>query len=230
MSSGRRKCVIFAIAAIAGLGVMRAATAGAAPILIEDGQSQTLPGGWNVGTQAGISLVITSASSTQIDIEKAANFTLPGGLFVTFTYDGAGTSPATTVDFTSEMIANNTGQSWSTFDFKLSNGATFPSVSQIFNPPGPTNGLFREVTLPSKQDASYFNGVQNTDEASSWSGPPSLEIDVAAGTDYFTLEELPNSGGSGSVVPMPAAVWQSLAGLAGLALFGIARKLKHRSA
>jgi hypothetical protein len=74
-----------------------------------------------------------------------------------------------------------------------------------------------------------------------------LFIDAPVGADFVLKEISSIGGGSGgngggggsngggggsgsSAVPMPAAVWQSLAGLAGLALYGIARKLKHRPA
>jgi hypothetical protein len=160
--------------------------------------------------------------------------------------------PATVIDFTDEQIQNNTGSAFNGFQFILMNAgsanALFPSVSDAFGPPAGTGYSFSTVQLNAAGDILSYGGTQNAGTTSTWgTGTPgtpgvgnpddNLFIDAPAGA-AFSLKELSESGSSGSTgggsgssaVPMPAAAWQSLAGLAGLALYGIARKLKHRPA
>lgn len=232
MSSRCRKVAIAACAAIASLGALRVSLG--APILIEDNESAMVDG-WNISAPAGVALTVTT-NDGQIDVEKVANFTVPNqGLLVGFQYVGGNSSPATVVDFADEMIANSTGQPFSGFDFILMNpnglpGATFPSVSNVFAPPTGTGYNYTSVNLDSTGQILSYSGVQGTGTTSSWgSANPgdNLLIDVASGTDDFALKEL-SEAGSGSVVPVPAAAWQSLAGLGGLALIGLGRRLKQR--
>ena len=57
-----------------------------------------------------------------------------------------------------------------------------------------------------------------------------LLIDAPAGSDFSFKELSVPGGGGGGTVPVPAAAWQSLASLAGLALIGIGRWTKRRFA
>jgi len=148
------------------------------------------------------------------------------------------------IDFTDEQIQNNTGSAFNGFQFILMNAgsanALFPSVSDAFGPPAGTGYNFSTVVLNAAGDILSYTGTQNAGTTSTWgTGTPgtpgvgnpddNLFIDAPAGA-AFSLKELSSSGSSSSAVPMPTAAWQSLAGLAGLALFGIGRKLKHRTA
>ena len=222
MRNGCRRVAIAACAALAGLGVCHMASA---VTLIQNNQSAVVDG-WSITAPTGVSLTVTT-NDGQIDIEKVANFTVPNqGFLVGFNYVGGGSSPATTVDFTDELIANNTGQSFSGFDFLLMEpGATFPSVSNVFAPPIGTGYNYTSVKLDSTGQILSYTGVQDSGATSSWGSAASgdnLLIDAASGTDFFALKELSQSGGGGggsSAVPMPTAAWQSLAGLAGLAFW-----------
>jgi len=239
MRSGCKKmALIAACAALAGLGALR--TWSAATITIDGGTSQVVDG-WNITPQAGVTLFVTpSSGDVPLAIEKAAFFTAPNqGLLISF-QPVAGSTPASVIDFDSETIQNSSGGSWSGFQFLLSSGATFPSVSETFVPP---SGFFTTVNLNSAGDTlSYAGGSQATGTTSLWgsgivdyntsgsaidSSPDNLIIDASGGG--FDLKEIPGGGG-GSVVPLPTAAWQSFAGLAGLALFGIGRKLTKRTA
>jgi hypothetical protein len=238
MRSGFKKVALFAAcAALSGLGVLRASSA--ATIVIDGGTSAVVDG-WNITPQTGVTLFVTpSSSNTPLAIEKAAFFTAPNqGLLISFQPESEST-PASVIDLDSETIQNSSGTSWSGFQFLLSSGATFPSVSSTFVPP---SGFFTTVNLNSAGNTlTYAGGSQASGTTSSWgsgivdydntgspidSSPDNLIIDASGGG--FDLKEIASPGG-GSVVPLPSAAWQSMAGLAGLALFGVARKLTKRS-
>jgi len=240
MRNGCRKSVIAVCAAVAALGVCRAASA---TTVIENGQSAVVDG-WNITAPGGVSLTVTS-SGNQIDIEKLANFTgVNQGLQVSFQpVDDS----ASVIDFTDEQIQNNTGSAFNGFQFILMNAgsanAVFPSVSDTFSPPAGTGYSYSTVKLNAAGDILSYAGTQNAGSTSTWgTGTPgtpgvgnpndNLFIDAPAGA-VFSLKELSSGSGGGSsssAVPLPAAAWQSLAGLAGLALYGVGRKLKHHTA
>jgi len=189
------------------------------------------PGGrggwWNITAPSGVSLTVTS-SGNQIDIEKLANFTgVNQGLQVSFQPIA---DAATVIDFTDEQIQNNTGSAFNGFQFILMNAgsasAAFPSVSDTFGPPAGTGYSYSSVKLNAAGDILSYTGTQNAGSTSTWgTGTPgtpgvgnpndNLFIDAPAGA-VFSLKELSSGSGGGggtSAVPMPAAAWQSLAGL-----------------
>jgi len=238
MRSGCRKSVIAAIAAIAGLGVCRAASAiPTLPIVISGGTSLEWDG-WNISAPTGTTVTILSESNEggQLNIEKDASFTAAGQVVpVSFQHVSSG---ASVIDVVDESIFNDSSSQFTGFQFLLT-GGTFSSVSDAFGPPAGTGYSFSKVQLNAAGDILSYTGTQNATTTSMWgtgiAGSPgvgnpddNLFIDAPAGAD-FVLKEI-SSGSGGSAVPMPAAVWQSLAGLAGLALFGIGRKLKNRTA
>jgi hypothetical protein len=194
--------------------------------------------GWNITAPDGVSLTVTSKGS-EIFIEKAANFTEPDeGFQVAFQPVADATKVASSVDFTDETIQNNTGASFKGFQFILMNvgttDATFSGVSNVFAPPAGTGYDYTSVSLNAKHDILTYTGKQATGSTSYWGSAAegdNLLIDTPVGAD-FSLKELSESGGSsgggGSAVPMPAAIWQSFASLGALGLFSLARWTKRR--
>src|SRR5579863_6078117 len=130
MKSSCKKALVVAGAALASLGALRMSSA---TTVIENNESAVVDG-WNITAPMGVSLTVTSSGS-EITIEKAASFTVPGqGLQVAF--QPAGTGGATQIDFADETIQNNTGAAFSGFQFILMNigspNATFDGVGNVF--------------------------------------------------------------------------------------------------
>jgi hypothetical protein len=219
-----RKVAIAVGAMAAGFGSLRGASA--APVLIENDESAIVDG-WNITAPAGVALTVTTSGNT-IDIEKAANFTGPyESLQVAFQPVAGASGPATSIDFTNETILDNTGSPFNGFSFLLLNiggvNATF-SGDIFVNAIGPTPG-----SLDGALDSLAYVGTQADGATSSWGDTTKtddLYISAPAGS-AFTLDEVPSLGGG--VVPIPAAAWQSLVGLAGLGVVGtVRRRLKLR--
>jgi hypothetical protein len=243
MRSRCRKVATVAGAALVGLGALWASSASAIEVI--QNTSPVSIDGWNIswGTGVGLTVVQDAANSDQVDVEKTATFTAPNqGYQITFSpisgYDG---TAATSFVIPDETIVNNTASSFNGFSFILMNTtstlATFDSVARTFIPPtGPGYNYSSETLGPgSLQPFTIltYTGTQGSGVTSFWgNGDPSstgdnLLIDAPAGSD-FALKELSSSSSGGNVVPMPAAAWQSLAGLAGLGLIGLGRRLKQR--
>jgi hypothetical protein len=199
--------------------------------------------GWDISWSTGVGLAINqdSADGNQVDLEKTATFTAPNqGYQINFApiagYTG---TVATEFVIPDETIVNNTGSSFNGFSFVLLNTtstlATFDSVGRTFIPPTGPGYDYSTVSLNPGNTVLAYTGTQGNGVTSFWgNGDPSasgdnLLIDAPAGSD-FSFKELSSSGpgGPGNVVPLPAAAWQSLAGLGGLALIGLGRKLKQR--
>jgi hypothetical protein len=238
MFCGFRKVYVAAGAALFALGGLSAASAVAGTI---QNTSPATIDGWTISWGTGVGLVITQdTNANQVDVEKTATFTAPNqGLQITFSPTGGpvaeiSTTTATQFVIPDETIVNHTGSSFSAFSFillnKTSTLATFDSVARTFIPPTGSGYDFSTVNLTSGNTILTYTGTQGDGVTSFWgNGDPSaagdnLLIDAPAGSD-FSLKELSSAG---SVVPLPAAAWQSLTGLAGLALFGLRRQLKQR--
>jgi hypothetical protein len=196
--------------------------------IIENNQSAKIDG-WNITVPTGVSLAVTSSDS-EIFIEKTANFKLPNqGFQVVFQPVSGASGAATKIDFTDESVQNNTAAAWNQFQFLLLNvgsvNATFPGTSNAFLPPSGTGYNYTSVALNSSKDALTYTGSQSTGTTSLWGGTTAndnLLIDAPAGSD-FSLKELPGTGGPPPVVPLPAAIWQSVATLTVLGGFGLCR-------
>jgi len=239
MFSGFRKVSIAASAAVMALGALPLSSAFAGPI---QNTSPATIDGWTISWGSGVGLVITQDSiSSQVDVEKSATFTAPNqGYQITFApqsgFDG---SPASAFVIPDETIVNNTGSAFSSFSFVLINKtstlATFDGVDRTFIPPTGPGYDFTSVDLSSGNTILTYTGTQGNGVTSFWgNGDPSptgdnLLIDAPAGSD-FALKELSASGPPGppNVVPLPASAWQSMVGLAGLALIGALRQVKRR--
>jgi hypothetical protein len=214
------------------LGAIGASSAPAAQVSID---------GWNVSWSTGVSLTVTqdSGNSGQVDVAKTATFTAPNqGYQITFApIPGFTGTAATQFVIPTESIVNNTGSAFNGFSFVLLNTtsdlATFDSVGSTFIPPTGTGYNYSSVSLSPGNTVLAYTGTQGDGVTSTWgdgdasSTGDNLLIDAPAGSD-FSLKELSSSGGSGQAVPLPAADWQSLAGLGGLALIGLGRRLKRR--
>jgi hypothetical protein len=221
------------------LGAYRSASAGTLtlPYNITGGTSWTIDG-WNIAVPAGnttVTVLSESNGGSQLNIEKDASFSSAGQVVpISFTWVSSG---ASVIDVQDEVIHNDTGSPFSGFDFVLTGSAAFYSVADAFNS---TDAGFSSVSLNGSSGSnilSYSGGSQPTG-TTFWNPGGALEpgpglgnvndnlfIDASSASDFSLKEFAP---GASSAVPLPAAAWQSLAGLAGLALYGIVRRLKHR--
>ncbi|MGD0461980.1 MAG: VPLPA-CTERM sorting domain-containing protein [Tepidisphaeraceae bacterium] len=237
MLCGFRKASIAACAAVLALGALPVSAVtiyNTSPVPID---------GWDISWTTGVGLAINQdgSSSTQVDVEKTATFTAPNqGYQITFEpIQGYSGKSATQFVIPDETIANNTGASFNGFAFVLlptvAGSTTFKSVARTFIPPTGPGYDYTTVSLTSGNTILAYTGTQKNGATSFWgNGDPSASGDNllidATPHDGFSLKELSSSGGgsTGPVVPLPAAAWQSLAGLAGLALIGVRRQMKHR--
>jgi hypothetical protein len=219
MRSTCRRPAIALTAALVSFGALRMSSA---QTLITGDQTVAVDG-WTITGWPGVALSVTS-NPNGISIEKRANFTTAGqGLPIGFSQT-AGGSTGLQVDFTDEQVANNTGQTFTGFDFIILNTGSAQALfagenfNRWFTPPSDlADGYsFTSVVMQDAGQELIYTGFQNSGTTSDWgtNGIP-LEIDTPPGSD-FTLKELPTFGGppGGAAVPLPLAAWQSLAGLA----------------
>jgi len=232
------KMAVFGLgAALASLGGLR--SSGAAATSIANDESAVVDG-WNITAPVGVSLMVT-ASGSEIFIQKTADFTeLNQGLQVAFQPVAGAGSAATSIDFTNETIEDNTEHAFGGIAFILMNaGSPNATFTSEFAPPVGAGYDYGLGILNSTGDILSYNGAQQTGQSSFWgSSAPgdNLLISALAGSD-FSFKELIDSGNGGVVggggpppgtVSLPAAAWQSIAGLGGLALIGVARSIKRR--
>jgi hypothetical protein len=245
MWNRHRKVAIAAGVAVAGLLGSGASPASAVQVM---STSPVAIDGWTISWSTGVDLAITqdAATSAQVNLEKTANFTAPNqGFQITFAPTSGFTGTAATqFVIPDETIVNDTGAAFNSFSFVLLNTtstlATFDSIGRTFTPPTGSGFDFTAKSLTSGDTILTYTGTQGNGVTSSWgngdasSSGDNLMIDAPAGSE-FSLKELSSSGpgspgtpgGPPSAVPTPSAAWQSLAGLGGLALMGIGRKLKR---
>jgi len=229
MNSLTKKAALAVFAAAVGFGVHNTQ---AAAVIVENGQSATV-GGWTVSAPTGVSLSLDGVSNNTLDIEKTANFQSTNGFLVTFSQ--ASSSAVPFIDFKDEAIANNSGSDWSGFQFLLlntsSSPATFDGLGNVFVPPTGTGVDYTGVSLNSSKNVLAYTGTQVNGSISNWGSSAvgdNLLIDANPGSGFgsqdFSFKELPETGGGGTVVPLPAAAWQGLVGLAGLGVIAAAKK------
>jgi hypothetical protein len=193
--------------------------------------------GWSA-TFSGLSLVSDpDQPSGQLDVEKAATFTQASageGLLITFTQTSASAKPI--IDFTDESITNVTGGTWTGFDFILLNSNSSASFASSANSPfAPPAGIFSTVTtttIDGNPAVVYGGGTQANLATSLWGigtdGDLLIDADPLGIGTTFTFKEVPVDGSA--PVPLPAAVWQGFAGLAGLGLIAAAKRLRRPAA
>jgi hypothetical protein len=210
------------LAALAGFSVLGffATTATHAATTLPEGVTSTdVDGsGWNVTPAEGVSLLDPSlVDGTLVFQEKDAIFTADAPLGITFTQSGS--SAASSVAILTESVTNNTGTSWSGFEFLLVNFAdnSDSSFSKTFTAP-------TGYSLSSSTGTDIIYSGSQANLGTLLFGPGSeLLIDanpLGIGTT-FVFKEIPVVG---PLVPLPAAVWQGLGGLLTLGLIGLGKK------
>ena len=240
MRIGSRKALVVASAILAGVGVVKSVSA--APVTQTTSPAKI--DGWTISWPTpgvGLSVSQDATSAVQVDLEKSATFTAPNqGFQITFAPTSGSTPTADVFVFPDESIINETGKSFSGFSFILINSgtanATFGGpLTPGFIPPSGPGYNYTSVTETNGKTELDYKGTQDNGATSFWgAGIPDttnsafdgLVIDAPAGS-VFSLKELSVSGPPNSV-PVPAAAWQSLVGLAGLGLFATLRGLKRR--
>jgi hypothetical protein len=189
-----------------------------AETITADGWKLTFPDSTMGTSFIGLTGVVADGSTLVIG-EKDANFSAVEPLPIVF--QEVGPNPASSIQIDNEAIVNSSGTSWSGFDFVLVGNATF-SGSTFVLPAGYTGVSVGSTEID-------YTGVQAAGDVSLWglTGKP-LVIDpsTAAGTVFF-FKEIP-VGGSGPLVPLPAAAWQGLTGLLGLGLLAGGKSLKAK--
>jgi len=146
--------------------------------------------------------------------------------------------------FNDEEVVNQTGLDWNGFQFTVLDGNTGTSQDVQFdqaktdlgNNAGFSINPFTTFEFRDNNQVLELGG--GTVPTSPPFGPnvwfPGAEsgglyIHATQITDVlrtFKLEEKPLPGGPGNIIPLPAAAWSGLSGLAGLALIGSRKTLK----
>jgi len=212
---------MFKMAAVAGMTAVLGLFSGAkAATVLTSGSTYD---GWVVTEAPGISLVVDNATGSTLTLEKSAVFKNDEGLLITFTQASSGA--ASTIDINNESITNVSGGAWSGFQFLLANSGGDATFGATFaNPLGggaPTVGA----------DTITYAGTQANFATSMWGFGSDGDLIINANPEglgtTFTFKEIPVTG---PLVPLPAAGWQGLVGLAGLGLVAFAKNLKKLTA
>ena len=211
--------------AAAGLIALCAASASfAAAVQINGGTSATVDG-WQITPDVGVT-VEADGSSGSLDITKTAIFSNNSPLDIQFVQTGVVDDNPITL--TSETATNSTGTDWTAFTYSVNSQATFGSVSNVFVPPFGPGVNYTTVQLNPQSTVVTYTGSQVAGATADWgtSGDTLLLIDPIAppGSDVgFTLEETPTPA-SGTLVPLPSALWQSILGLGVVGAIVVAKK------
>jgi len=198
---------------------------------------------WATFRDPYLALNVDFESTDSVYIEKKMNFQPSdvdaSGLFINpvvivFQQTSANALPFIVIN--DEQLINNTGVTWNGFKFTIlggTPGATFDAGRTDVSPPGAgfsldpfTNGTYSQgdTILTVGQGGNipdggvWFPGAQSGGLAIS-----ALPMSDLSGA--FTLKEQPLIGGVPNVIPLPAAAWSGLTGLAGLALVATRKHL-----
>jgi len=205
----------------AALGL--SASASHAATIVQSGNTY---GGWAITVPAGIALDVDSTSGNTLVLEKFAAFPSDVGLPIMFTQTSGSALP--TIEFVNEQVTNLSGTGWAGFQYQLVNvSSTMGDAAASFS--GTTFSApagFSSPTVTST-DISYPGSQANGTTVSWGFGGNGLFINAAPANNLqpiaqdFVFKEIPITS-----VAMPAAVWQSMAGLMGLSLIALARNAK----
>jgi hypothetical protein len=219
-----KKMKVLVAAALAGLGIC-GSSARAATVLT----TNALVDGWQVTYPVGIALVQDDNNSNGpvLELEKMAAFTSLEGLVITFSQSSYSAAPSITI--LDESVTNISGSDWNGFQFLLTSplAPTLPAASFTSSFNNSAIGPFTTSSV-SGDAVSLSGGTLANDSTGLWGfGPTGGELVIAANPSasgmrqIINLKELPNTsgGGTGPMVPLPAAVWSGLTGLLGLAIF-----------
>jgi hypothetical protein len=229
-----KKLIQLSAAALLALGM----AVGSASAYTEELVSPTgVDSGWaanyNDSLTPQLNLVYKGMVGNDFFIEKDATFNANdmGGLEITFTKTN---SNADTLVINDESIINNSGVSWSGFNFELGTGSTGGTPGFAFaNTSGSSIGtgandfdispftsfaFSSNNTILSMTGGTIANGAVWMPGATSQSG---LAIVASGdGESSFVLKEIPNA------IPLPAAAWTGLSTLIGLGLVGVAKNAR----
>ncbi len=220
--SPKNKSMLAAAGAI--FTMISTASASHAATVIQDGATVD---GWKVTFPAGIALTQeTGAPNTTLTINKTATFDSLEGLTITFTQADPSATPFIAIN--SEAITNDSGYTWSAFQFLLVStaggpGAQFDSPANTF-----TNIAPFTTTTFGTSSISLSGGILPTSTTANWGGAGGgqLLLDTNPTTSglpaNFAFKEVPDGVTS---VPLPEAGWSSLSVLGGLAFISGLRRL-----
>jgi hypothetical protein len=199
--------------AIVGLVALCAGSASfAAAVQIDGGTSATVDG-WQITPDVGVT-VEAETGGNGLSITKTADFSSNSPLGIQFVQiDPPGDAPIT---ITGEEATNSTGTDWTAFTYSVNSQATFGSVSEIFVPPFGPGVNYTTVQITSANTVVTYTGSQVNGSTSDWgtSGDFLLindPIAIPGSLAGFTLEETPTPA-SGTLVPLPSALGQSMFG------------------
>jgi hypothetical protein len=190
--------------------------------------------GWKVTFPPGIGLtqVDSNSGGPVLELSKAAVFSSLEGLAITFVQTSAAASP--TVSIVSESVTNFSGSDWSGFQFLLASPLAPELTAASFTGSFSNIGSFTTSNVASNNvqlgGADIANGLA-VDFGGAGGGALTISADPTDGglPQVFVLKELPvGGGGSGPMVPLPAAVWSGLSGLGFLAVLAAFNKRRAR--
>jgi hypothetical protein len=230
-----KKLSITAIAVIAASmmfsGSARAATAVQSGSTV-DGWQITFPAG------AGLSLIADNSTGIVLQLEKFADFSTTEGLSITFMQDFKNPPAAQQISIVDETITNSTTSTFTGFQFLLASplngGQNFASTFTVpggispfttSDPAGGTSITLGGGSIAPSGTAKFGFGAAGGDLVIN-ANPVANGVGLPA---VFDLKEIPLTGGTTPMVPLPAAAWSSLTALIGLGLIGLTKKIVARA-
>jgi hypothetical protein len=226
-----RLTLMLSAMAVGAIALSGTKSASAATVI----QSGDTVDGWKISfpSDVGLSLVYDNATGVELGLEKFADFATTEGIAITFT-QASYTAAAQQIAILDETITDQTTSSFSGFQFlvisPMDGGQKFASTFSSISPwtadsltPDGTSYTLSGGTLGIGDTASLGFGANGGD----------LVMDanpVTSGLPSdFALKEIPLTGGGGStVVPLPAAAWTGLSGLAGVIVLNLLSKRRKR--
>lgn len=226
-----RRTLMLSAMAVGAIAMVGSNSASASTVI----QSGDTVDGWKISFPVGVglSLVADNTTGVELGLEKFADFQSTEGIAITFT-QASYTAAAQQIAILDESITNSTTTPFSGFQFlvisPMAGGQSFTSTFTSISPwtsdsltPDGTSYTLSGGTLGIGDTASIGYGVNGGD----------LVMDanpVTSGlpSDFF-LKEIPITGGGGSSpVPLPAAAWTGLGGLAGVIVLNLLSKRRQR--
>jgi len=237
--------VSLAMLAVAGLAVSSA----------QAGSTQLGNSGWTASWDnsfdSRLDLSVDFESTDTVFLEKFVTFNTSdinesGGFIdpVVITFQQTSANAKEWLVLNDETVTNQTGLDWNGFKFTILDGSTGTSQDVQFDEAKTNLGDNAGFSINPFTTFQYSDNHQvlelggGTVPTSPPFGPNVWFPGVEAGGLYihasairdelrtFTLKETPLPGGPGNIIPLPAAAWSGLSGLAGLALIGSRKTLK----
>jgi hypothetical protein len=216
----------YTLAVAAVIGAFLAPAAARASIVLPGGMVSG--GGWTATFPVGINLTIDTANSDEFVVTKTADFISDEGLDITFLQTSASASPLIIVG--AENLTNNSGGAWSGFQFLVINTLQGNTPAAVFSGATFNQTTFSNTSIdPAKDTVTLTDGTIANGQTVNWGGPDGgqLVIDAnptsSAPFKVLDFKEIPIPGGGS--VPLPAAGWMGLSGLAGGVLLAARKKV-----